>query len=105
MKPRFPTFQQQADLRGELMKLQFSNKLAYLQAQQALVEQQRQLAVLANERDEASAQKLSLEQKRDEAVQTYEKTVLDDLTKTQAQVADLRDGEIKSSQEFSDTKR
>jgi hemolysin D len=101
-KATLPYIQQQADLRGELMKLQFSNKLAYLQAQQALVEQQRQIVVLANERDEASAQKLSLQQKRDEAVETYEKTVLDDLTKTQAQVADLRAGEIKSSEEFAD---
>lgn len=95
-----PFVQQQADLRSELMKLQFSNKLAYLQSQQALVEQQRQLIVLGNEKDQAVAQKLALVQKRKEAESTYEKIVLDDLTKAQAQVAELRAEKIKSSQQL-----
>jgi len=99
-KASLPFVQQQADLRTELMKLQFSNKLAYLQAQQTLVEQQRQIVVLGNQKDQAVAQRLALIQKRKEAESTYEKTVLEDLTKVQAQVAELRAGKVKSVQQL-----
>jgi hemolysin D len=95
-----PYVQQQADLRSELMKLQFSNKLAYLQAQQALVEQQRQILVLKNQKQQAIAQKLAIMQKRKGAEDTYRKTVFDDLTKAQQQVSELRDGRIKAQQEL-----
>jgi hemolysin D len=95
-----PFVQQQADLRADLMKLQFSNKLAYLQAQQNLVEQQRQIVVLGSQKDQAVAEKQALIQKRKEAVSTYEKNVLDDLTKVEAQVAELRAGQIKSAQQL-----
>jgi hypothetical protein len=50
-----PFVQQQADLRSELMKLQFSNKLAYLQAQQTLVEQQHQISVLESQEPESAS--------------------------------------------------
>jgi hemolysin D len=71
------------------------------QAQQALVEQQRQLVVLGNQRDEAVAQKLALVQKSKEAQNSYEKTVFDDLTKAQAQISELRAGKIKAQQQLS----
>jgi hemolysin D len=95
-----PFVQQQADLRSELMRLQFSNRLAYLQAQQALVEQQRQLVVLGDERQQAVAQKLALVQKRKEAENSYQKSVFDDLTKAEQQVSEFRDGKVKAQQEL-----
>lgn len=97
-KEALPFVQQQADLRSELMKLQFSNKLAFLQAQQALVEHQHQILILGNQRDQAAAQRLALVQKRKEAENSYGKSVLDDLTKAQAQVTELRAEKIKSAQ-------
>jgi len=99
-KASLPFVQEQADLRSDLMKLQFSNKLAYLQAQQALVEQQHQITILRSQEKQAQAEHLALVQKRKEAESTYEKTVLEDLTKSQAQVADLLAGKVKSAQQL-----
>ena len=97
-KEALPFVQQQADLRSELVKLQFSNKLAYLQAQQTLVEHQRQIVILGNQKDQAAAQRLALVHKRKEAESSYQKNVLENLTKAQAQVAELRAETIKSGQ-------
>ncbi len=96
LQAALPFVQQQADLRSELLKLQFSNKLAYLQAQQALVEQQHQLLVLRGDRAQAVAQKNGLVQKREGALAAYKKTLLDDLDKARSLVAELSAGLAKA---------
>ena len=101
LQASLPYVQQQVDLRNDLLKLQYSSKLAYLQAQQALVEQTHEITVLQSEKSRASAEKLALEQKRQEAADTYEKTLLDDLNKTQAQVSELRAGLVKAQDSLS----
>jgi hemolysin D len=85
-----PYVREQADLRQQLMTMQYGNKLAYLQAQQTLVEQQRQILVLKDQRDQIVADRRALVHKREEAAGNYQKTLLDDLGKARDKVSELR---------------
>lgn len=95
-KATLPFVQEQADLRSDLVKLQFSNRLAYLQAQQALVEQKQQLLILADQSKQAAAQAAALSEKISEANSDYRKTLLDNLNKSESQVSELTAAKIKS---------
>jgi hemolysin D len=97
LQASLPFVAKQADLREQLMKLEFGNKLSYLQAQQTLVEQQHQIVVLKDERAQAQAEHASLEQKRLQADADYEKTLLDSLDKAQAQANEMQSELIKAS--------
>lgn len=91
-----PLVQQQADLREKLMKMQFGNRLSYLQAEQTLVEQQGQIVVLRSQQNQALAEERALMQKRKETADDYEKTILDSLDKAQARVSELEANYIKA---------
>lgn len=102
LQESLPYVQEQADLRSELMKLQFSNKLAYLQSEQVLVEQKRQILVLQSEKAQAVAEKAALIHKRQEAASNYEKTLLEDLDKAKAQASEFTAGFTKTQDTLKD---
>lgn len=95
-----PWLRQQAELRRELLNVQFSNKLAWLEVEQRLAEQTHDLPVLAARQVEAAAAGAALERQRAEAVAEYRKTVLADLAKAEQQASQARQDLSKASEKL-----
>jgi hemolysin D len=73
-------------------------KLAYIQALQALVEQQQELAVQKNRYREAEAAIATITETRIQAAEEYRHQVLDDLTKAEQKAADFAQELVKAKQ-------
>ena len=87
LQATLPMVQGEADIRTKLKEMEFGNKLAWLEAEEKLIDQQHQLPILAQHRAQSVAAKLALRQQHDETLATYQKTVLDELTKASDQVS------------------
>lgn len=87
LQATLPMVQGEADIRTKLKEMEFGNKLAWLEAEEKLIDQQHQLPILAQHRAQSVAAKLALRQQHGETLATYQKTVLDELTKARDQVS------------------
>lgn len=85
-----PMVQSQEEIRRQLRDMQFGNKLAWYQANQALIEQQHDIGVLARRKESAEAAQAALLQQRAATVAEYQMNVLSDLDKTRGQVSELQ---------------
>jgi hemolysin D len=83
LKASLPFLQERVDLRQQLLEVQYSNRFAYLEAQQQLVEAQHDLVVETQRLREAGAARAALEKNREQARAEYAHSVLDDLGKAQ----------------------
>ena len=93
-----PLVAQEAEVRRQVMEMQWGNKIAWLQAQQRLVEQQNELAVVGHKREEADAARAALERQWEQVRAEYEKTVLTDLAKAEQQGSQSGQELIKAAQ-------
>lgn len=98
VRATLPLVREQAEIRLKLKKMEYGNKIAYLEAQQAYLEQQNELIILARHSDQAQAQKLALERQREQTAAEYEKKLLDELAKARQQVSEL-DAEVTKVQQ------
>jgi hemolysin D len=98
LRASLPLVAQEAEVRRQVMEMQWGNKIAWLQAQQRLVEQQHELAVIEHKREEADAARAALERQREQIRAEYEKTVLTDLAKAEQQASQSGQELIKASQ-------
>lgn len=96
-----PLVQQEADIRTKLKDMEFGNKIAWLEAEQRLVEQKHDIDALGFHEQQARAAAASLRQHRDELVATYQKTVLDEAKKATAAVSELSAELAKAQQKLS----
>ena len=87
-----------AELRRQLKEMQFGNKLAWLEAQQKLVEQQHDLPGLIQHRDQAAASIEALRRQREQTQAEFEKTVLTDLATAKQKAAEFEKEEDKAAQ-------
>jgi len=84
-----PLLQQQVDIRKTLFDDQFGSKLVYIQTQQALVEQQKELLVQKSHYQEATAALAAVIETRRQTVGDYRRGLLDELTKAETKAAGL----------------
>ena len=87
LQATLPMVQGVADIRTKLKEMEFGNKLAWLEAEEKLTDQQHQIPILAQHRAQSIAAKLAVRQQYDETQATYQKTILDELTKARDQVS------------------
>lgn len=78
-----PILAQQVDVREQAMKIQFGNKLAYLEVQQRLVEQQHELVVQQHRATEASTARDALQQQYQQIQAEYARGIYDDLAQAE----------------------
>ena len=87
-----------AELRRQLKEMQFGNKLAWLEAQQKLVEQQHDLPGMIQHRDQNAASIEALKRQREQTQAEFEKTVLTDLAGARQKAAEFEKEEDKAAQ-------
>jgi hemolysin D len=91
-----PLLQQQADIRKTLYDHQTGSKVLYLQALQALVEQQQELDVQKSHYREADAAVGAIKETRAQAAAEYRRTRFEELTKAEQKAAGLTQDVIKA---------
>jgi len=87
-----------AELRRQLKEMEWGNKLAWLEQQQKLVEQQHDLPGLIQHRDQALASIEALKRQREQTQAEFEKTVLTDLAGARQKAAEFEKEEDKAAQ-------
>jgi hemolysin D len=85
-------------VRRQVMEMQWGNKIAWFEAQERLVDQQHEVAVVERKREEAQAARAALERQRERARAKYEKTVLVDLAKAEQQASQSGQELVKAEQ-------
>jgi hemolysin D len=85
-----PMVQSQEEIRRQLRDMQYGNKLAWYQANQALIEQQHDIDVMARRKESAEASQSALLQQRAATVAEFQMNVLSDLDKTRAEESALQ---------------
>jgi hemolysin D len=93
-----PSLRGQRDIRKQLMESEFGSKLLYLQAEQQVVEQERELVVQRNRREGVAQALAALERQRIQTSAEYRTSLLSDLAKAELQEAEHRQEAIKAAQ-------
>lgn len=93
-----PLIQDEAGVREKAMKIEFGNKIAYLEAEAKLVDQQNELTVEQRHAKEIVASREALEQQRGQTVAEYAHKILSDLSDAEQKVAELTQDLVKADQ-------
>jgi hemolysin D len=93
-----PLVQEEASVREKAMQIQFGNRIAYLDAQTKLVDQQNERTVQQRKIVEIEAARQALEQQLDQTRSGYEHQVLNDLSDAEKKVAEFGEDLIKAEQ-------
>jgi hemolysin D len=95
-----PLVSEEADVRRKAMQLEYGNRIAHLEAQTKLVEQQHELIVQQQKAKEIPAARKALERQREQAVAEYANEILSDLTEAEQKVAELTEDAVKADQKM-----
>ncbi len=95
-----PLVKEEAGVRERAMKIEFGNKIAYLEAQTKLVDQQNELTVEHRHANGIAAAREALERQRDQAQAEYTHKILSDLSEAEQKVAELTQDLIKADQKI-----
>lgn len=98
LQASLPLVEQEAELRRQVMQMQFGNRVAWYEAQERLVEQQHELVVVQHKREEADAARAALRRQHEQTEAEYRKTVLADLAKAEQQINQSGQDLIKAAQ-------
>jgi len=93
-----PLLRGQRDIRETLLHNEFGSKLLYLQAQQQVVEQEHELTVQHQRRDETGEALGALAQQRAQTAAEYRKSLLADLAKAESQASEHRQDQVKAAE-------
>ena len=96
LQASMPILAQQVDVRQQAMAIQFGNKLAYLEVEQRLVEQQHELIVQQHRSAEASTARQALLQQVQQTQAEYARGIYDDLADAEQNVEDQSQDLIKA---------
>jgi hemolysin D len=91
-----PVLQQQLEIRKTLFEHETGSKVNYLQAMQALIEQQQELEVQRSRQREAENAVAAIQETRAQAVAEYRRTRYDDLTKAEQKAAGFAQDVVKA---------
>jgi hemolysin D len=97
-----PLVEEQASVRKKAMAIEFGNRIAYLDAQTKLVEQQNERIVQQHKIVEVTAARQALEQQIEQTKSAYEHQVLNDLADAEKKVAEFSQDLIKAEEKTSE---
>jgi membrane fusion protein, hemolysin D len=98
LESSLPMVQKEADIRRQAVEIEFGNKIANLQAQEKLVEQQHELVVQQRRATEALAARRALERQREQTTAEYRHKILGDLSDAEQKAAGLAQDLVKASE-------
>jgi hemolysin D len=93
-----PLVEEQATVRRKAMEIQYGNRIAYLDAQTKLVEQQNERLVQQRKIVEVTAARQALEQQIEQTKAAYEHQVLNDLADAEKKAAEFSQDLVKADQ-------
>jgi len=97
-----PLLEQTADVREKVMKMQYGNVIAHLEAQLKLSEQRHELVVQQRKAVEVAAARQALESQRAQATAEYAQGIISDLAEAEQKVAQLGQDLIKAEKKIDD---
>src|ERR1700730_6975857 len=97
-----PLVEEGANVRRKAMEIQYGNRIAYLDAQTRLVEQQNERIVQQRKIVEVAAARQALEQQIEQTTAAYEHQILNDLSDAEKKVAELSQDLVKAEQKTSE---
>jgi hemolysin D len=97
-----PLVEEEANVRRKAMEIQYGNRIAYLDAQTKLVEQQNERIVQERKMVEIAAARQALEQQAEQTRAAYEHQVLNDLSDAEKKVDELGQDLVKAEQKTSE---
>jgi hemolysin D len=97
-----PLVEEGATVRRKAMEIQYGNRIAYLDAQTKLVEQQNERIVQTRKIAEVAAARQALEQQIEQTKAAYEHQVLNDLSDAEKKVAEHSQDLVKAEQKTSE---
>jgi len=97
-----PFVQETAELREKVMKMEFGNRIAHLEAQLKLNDQRHELIVQKRRLVETAAAKAALEASRAQTKAEYERGVMTDLAEAEQKAAQLSEDIVKAERKMSD---
>jgi len=97
-----PFVQETAELREKVMKIEFGNRIAHLEAQLKLNDQRHELIVQKRRLVETAAAKAALEASRAQTKAEYERGVMTDLAEAEQKAAQLSEDIVKAERKMSD---
>ena len=102
LKAGLPYVNEAAFMREKLMKMEFGNRIAHLEAQLKLSEQTHELAVQERRTVELLAARKALEWQREQTKAEYENAVLKELTEAEPKAAQFGEDMIKAQKRVND---
>jgi len=97
-----PFIEETANLREKVMKMEFGNRVAHLEAQLKLNDQKHDLIVQKRRLVETAAAKAALEASREQTRAEYERGVMTDLAEAEQKAAQLSEDIVKAERKMSD---
>jgi hemolysin D len=91
-----PIIEETADVREKVMRMQYGNRIAHLEAQLKLTEQRHELIVQQRRAVEVSAATAALEAQREQTKAEYEKGIMTDLAEAEQKAGQLAEDMIKA---------
>jgi hemolysin D len=102
LKAGLPIIEETAVIREKVMKMEYGNRIAHLDAQLKLTEQRHELIVQQRRAVETPAARAALEAQRDQTRAEYAKGVFGDLAEAEQKAAQLAEDMIKAEKKMQD---
>ncbi len=102
LKTSLPFVEETADIREKLMRMEFGNRIAHLDAQLKLVETRHQLTAQEHRAAEVTAAKQALEWQREQAKAEYAQGIVSDLTEAEQKTGQLTEDMVKAEKRMED---
>lgn len=102
LKAGLPYIEETAEMREKLMKMEFGNRIAYLDAQLKLSEQRHDLMVQQHRARETVAATRALEAQRDQTAAEYARGIMSELSESEPKAAQFAEDLIKAEKRLRD---
>jgi hemolysin D len=103
LQSTMPLLEEKESLRTQLLKLEYGNRFAFLDAEQALLEARHDLTALQRKAVEIEAARAVLERQRDQARAEYDHKVLSDLSDAEQKASEQSQDLIKTERKLAET--
>jgi hemolysin D len=100
LEASLPFVTEQADIRRNALAIEYGNRIAHLDAQIRLADQENELTVQRRKSAEISAARMALERQRDQARSEYASKILSDLAEAEQKVSGLTEDAIRADQKL-----
>ncbi|MEW6454447.1 MAG: HlyD family type I secretion periplasmic adaptor subunit [Pseudomonadota bacterium] len=102
LRAGLPLIEETAEVREKVMKMEFGNRLAHLEAQLKLTEQRHELIVQERRAAESAAGRQALEWQREQTKAEYARSIMTDLAEAEPKAAQFAEDLIKAEKRIQD---